>query len=678
MGGAVLDRGRAAHARRRPSCSASRRRRPAWSSCAAPSAATRRSPSRAWCTRARATCCRESSSHEHRVAPGDRSAACAPRVDARASWPPSGATARSACASCSRPPRWRCCATASTPTSPRRARAPSSPAGPTTPASSSRTSATGSTTRPTAASIFDSPLAAAAGALMRSAAVRLYHDHMLTKEPGTRAAHAVAPGPAVLQRRRPAERQHLDAGRPGAPPLDARVRRRLAPRPVADAAHLHGPAGEVVPRRQPGRPARHRRRTRDQHRILGWEIEPGDVVVLPHARAARGGRCRRRPPAARVLGALPRRRHAPRAARAGRPRPTFPGLADELPAGAPMDASRCSRCCGSACRMSGAASIALSTTCAPQPGATAAAARASCSPGRPVPTGAARQRGRHRRRRARSRAFPGVQRWFAVLQGAGVRADAAPTASARVRPCGDAPLRFDGAAAPRLHAARRADARPEPDAARAAPARWRVQRARRGRRLRAARRCRALFTADAATLQAATARDTLRAAGASRWPVADARPRRRLAHRRRRAGQRAWWMPLRAARRMTTHCCGATRAWPRWPAPSAPWGWIERGALLTDGEHDRAGSAPRPSCRADVAGRAPSTTSAARCVTPGPGRLPHPPRLRRPPRARVRAAPAGRELRGDRARRRRHPLDGGGDARGQRRGAVRARPANAR
>ena len=34
--------------------------------------------------------------------------------------------------------------------------------------------------------IFDSPLAAAAGLLMASRQVRLYHDHMLTKEPGTR------------------------------------------------------------------------------------------------------------------------------------------------------------------------------------------------------------------------------------------------------------------------------------------------------------------------------------------------------------------------------------------------------------------------------------------------------------------------------------------------------------
>jgi len=34
--------------------------------------------------------------------------------------------------------------------------------------------------------IFDSPLPETAGRLMRSTTARLYHDHMLTKEPGTR------------------------------------------------------------------------------------------------------------------------------------------------------------------------------------------------------------------------------------------------------------------------------------------------------------------------------------------------------------------------------------------------------------------------------------------------------------------------------------------------------------
>ena len=49
-----------------------------------------------------------------------------------------------------------------------------------------------------------------------------------------------------------------------------------------------------------------------------------------------------------------------------------------------------------------------------------------------------------------------------------------------------------------------------------------------------------------------------------------------------------------------------------------------------------------------------------------PDRLPHPPRLRRRPRARVRDAAGRRQLRGDRPRRRRHRLDGEGDARGER------------
>ena len=51
----------------------------------------------------------------------------------------------------------------------------------------------------------------------------------------------------------------------------------------------------------------------------------------------------------------------------------------------------------------------------------------------------------------------------------------------------------------------------------------------------------------------------------------------------------------------------------------------------------------------------------------GPGRLPYAPGVRRRPRARVRAAPAGRELRRDRARRRRHPVHRARDARGRRR-----------
>ena len=58
-----------------------------------------------------------------------------------------------------------------------------------------------------------------------------------------------------------------------------------------------------------------------------------------------------------------------------------------------------------------------------------------------------------------------------------------------------------------------------------------------------------------------------------------------------------------------------------------------------------------------------------------PDRLPHASRLRRRPGARIRAAPEGRELRGDRPRRRRHPVDRQGDARGERGRPRRRRPA---
>ena len=127
--------------------------------------------------------------------------------------------------------------------------------------------------------IFESALARAAAALMRSAdraAVSRSHADQGTRNA---PAHAVAPGPAVLQRRWPPERQHVDSGRSGAAPLHARTGRRLASRPVADAAYVHGSPGEVVS----GRPLAelpdidHRR---DEYTILGWELEPGDLVCF--------------------------------------------------------------------------------------------------------------------------------------------------------------------------------------------------------------------------------------------------------------------------------------------------------------------------------------------------------------------------------------------------------------
>ena len=71
----------------------------------------------------------------------------------------------------------------------------------------------------------------------------------------------------------------------------------------------------------------------------------------------------------------------------------------------------------------------------------------------------------------------------------------------------------------------------------------------------------------------------------------------------------------------------------------------------------------------------PATRSIARPLDhAGPRRLPHPSRPWRRPRAGVRDAPCRRDLSGDRRRRRRHPLDGRGDAGGERGRARRLRP----
>ena len=75
---------------------------------------------------------------------------------------------------------------------------------------------------------------------------------------------------------------------------------------------------------------------RAAHTILGWALEPGDVVAFHmlalHAAAGVPAGRRRRVFSLRYLG--DDARHAPRRWATS---PDFPGLADGLPAGAPMD-----------------------------------------------------------------------------------------------------------------------------------------------------------------------------------------------------------------------------------------------------------------------------------------------------------------------------------------------------
>ena len=183
--------------------------------------------------------------------------------------------------------------------------------------------------------IFESPLAEAAAALMNSASVRLYHDHMLTKEPGTRA-------PTPWHQDQP---YYNVEGRQNASfwiPVDP-VRRASTLEFVA-GSHL-GPW--LMPRTFMEQQARwfpegsladlpDINAQREQHRIVGWELEPGDLVCFHmlalHASAGVDPDRRRRVFSVRMLG--DDMRHAPRRWKTS---PDFPGLADELAAGSPMN-----------------------------------------------------------------------------------------------------------------------------------------------------------------------------------------------------------------------------------------------------------------------------------------------------------------------------------------------------
>jgi len=181
--------------------------------------------------------------------------------------------------------------------------------------------------------IFDSPLAETAGRLMQSSTARLYHDHMLTKEPGTRQ-------PTPWHQDQP---YYNIEGRQNVSfwiPVDAVNREStlefiagshlgpwLMPRSFMDAQARWFPEGTLadLPDIEGNR---------DAYPILGWELQPGDAVgfhmLMLHA--ARGvGERRRRVFSVRFLG--DDIRHAPRRWKTS---PEFPGLTDELAAGAPM------------------------------------------------------------------------------------------------------------------------------------------------------------------------------------------------------------------------------------------------------------------------------------------------------------------------------------------------------
>ena len=182
------------------------------------------------------------------------------------------------------------------------------------------------------ATLRDSALPHIAAQLMQSEAVRLYHDHLLVKEPGTRA-------PTPWHQDQPyynvSGRQNVSFWIPVDAVSEATTLKFLAgshlepwlmPRTFQTLQAKWFPEGSLADIPEMNAPAM-------QAQVVGWALEPGDCVAfhMLTLHAASGTSTRRRVFSARYLG--DDARHAPRHWRTS---PPFEGLADELPAGAPM------------------------------------------------------------------------------------------------------------------------------------------------------------------------------------------------------------------------------------------------------------------------------------------------------------------------------------------------------
>lgn len=179
--------------------------------------------------------------------------------------------------------------------------------------------------------IRDSAISAVGAQLMRSRTARLYHDHLLVKEARTRQAtpwHQDQPYYNVEGH------QNVSFWIPVDPvPLDSTLRfvagshlgPWLMPRTFLDAQAKWFPEGslEEMPAIDPA-----------THRIVGWDLEPGDAVAfhMLTLHGSAGSTSRRRVFSVRLLG--DDMVHAPRDWVTS---PEFPGLVDELPAGMPLD-----------------------------------------------------------------------------------------------------------------------------------------------------------------------------------------------------------------------------------------------------------------------------------------------------------------------------------------------------
>jgi len=183
--------------------------------------------------------------------------------------------------------------------------------------------------------LFGSALPAVAAQLMASRQVRLYHDHLLVKEAGTRQ---VTPWHQDQPYYNVAGRQNVSFWIPVDPVPLASTLRFVAgshagawymPRTFRDQQARWFPEGTLA--ELPDIDARGQ-----DFRQIGWALEPGDAVAFHmlalHASSGVAPGRRRRVFSARYLGD-----DARHAVRPWRTSPPFAGLAQRLPDGAPMD-----------------------------------------------------------------------------------------------------------------------------------------------------------------------------------------------------------------------------------------------------------------------------------------------------------------------------------------------------
>ena len=178
-------------------------------------------------------------------------------------------------------------------------------------------------------------LAQRAGELMGSQHVRFFHDHVLVKEPGTTQR---TPWHQDIPYYNVEGTQNVSIWIPVDPVPRSVTLEFIAgshvgpwymPRSFLDEQAKWFPEGSLAELPDIASDP-------ERYRVLGWELEPGDVVCFHmqtlHSAAGNPGPGRRRVVSLRFLG--DDMVHAPRPWVTS---PDFPGLVDRLPAGAPMD-----------------------------------------------------------------------------------------------------------------------------------------------------------------------------------------------------------------------------------------------------------------------------------------------------------------------------------------------------